>query len=1002
MLNLLPSFLPSKCTFNLYRFDTQFAIIIFEDNNANRLPETVVGSITASSSKDVYVKDGVFVNNLELSGILKGRNLNSCKSSDFSVGITYRNNTNKEAPLKVNGSFITQNTSKDNTVPGYEYCHYFFLENVSESSLMSNEGSFSFTINLEGIKTSEFSDGLLVEFYNKIFGEKVHPFYYSEFYRFNKKEVVNIKISSNRGNIDNSGKYILNPEFIVEIGRNLSDSDKKKIEAAVTVSDVESDKIIKKWKDNNLYISFKDGLIPQTTYTVSVADITDTDEIVIKDTEDLTFTTKIINSYFSISYNLNGGNLEEGAANPVFYGIASETITVANPKRTGYAFTGWTGTGLTGENNMSVSIPQGSHDNREYTAHWSTDAYTIACSLDGGSVATPNQTTYYVTSDAITLNNPTKNYYTFIGWTGSNGVVPQMTVTIPQGSTGNRSYTANYVPVSYTIAYNLNDGAVATANPERYDITSATINLNNPAKDYYNFKGWSGTGLDGDANTNTSVSIPSGSNGNRSYTANYTPVSYTIVYHLDGGSAAGNPQNYDITSASININNPERAGYTFTGWSGTGLTGENNMSVSIPQGSHDNREYTAHWSINSYRLDLIAGTGISSVSGAGVYQYGANVAATCTFEPGYELYSWTGDITTDTFSMPAANATMTANARPISYSIEYNLNGGDVAAANPTSYDITSATITLNKPTKAGTYFMGWSCDGIVGASMTFTIPAGSTGNRVFTANWGETLTFNINGVDLVMQKIPAGTFMMGSPEAELGRLDWYEDYDELQHRVTISKPFYMGRFEITREQLYNVMKDALYYSEYDFGLDKPHNPIRYLAWEDAMEFVDTLNTLLADQLPAGYRFDLPTEAQWEYACRAGTTTSLNSGKNIIVENAFCPNLDELAWFWFNVENLGGESQEVGQKAPNAWGLYDMHGNIRELCKDFYDEEYYATCGDCVDPTGPIAAVNPSWPEYVVRGGSYHCSPFDCRSAYRDCGTYGDDDLGFRVVLVQY
>ncbi len=313
----------------------------------------------------------------------------------------------------------------------------------------------------------------------------------------------------------------------------------------------------------------------------------------------LTMTPKVSLHTYNITYNLNGAT-SPTPDNPTSYNVTTSTITLRTPIKPGYTFEGWSGTGISGTTTNPVTIPQGSTGDRQYTAHWSTNpiTYTISYSLNGGSATNPNS--YNVNTNTITLNNPTRTGYNFTGWTGSNGSTPQMTVTIPKGSTGNKSYTANWSePISYTIGYTLNGGSAT--NPTSYNVTTNTITLNAPTRTGYTFTGW--TGSNG-STPQTSVTIPKGSTGNKSYTANWSePIAYTISYTLNGGSAT-NPTSYNVTSNAITLNNPTRTGYTFAGWSGTGLSGTTNKSVTIPAGSTGNRSYTANWTANVYTITL--------------------------------------------------------------------------------------------------------------------------------------------------------------------------------------------------------------------------------------------------------------------------------------------------------------------------------------------------------------------------------------------------------------
>ena len=304
---------------------------------------------------------------------------------------------------------------------------------------------------------------------------------------------------------------------------------------------------------------------------------------------DMTITAQWTVNQYTITYDLDGGTAE---GNPDTYTVETDAFTLKNPTRPGYTFTGWSGTGLTGEDNLTVTIPKGSTGNRSYTAHWSLNTYSITYDLNGGT-ASGNPTSYTVESATITLNQPTKTGYTFTGWSGTDLTgEDNLTVTIPAGSTGDRSYTAHWSLNTYSITYDL-DGGTASGNPDFYTVESSAITLNEPTKAGYVFTGWSGTDLVGE--DNLTVTIPAGSIGDRRYTAHWSLNTYSITYDLDGGTALGNPDFYTVESSAITLNEPTKAGYVFTGWSGTDLVGEDNLTVTIPAGSIGDRRYTAHW-----------------------------------------------------------------------------------------------------------------------------------------------------------------------------------------------------------------------------------------------------------------------------------------------------------------------------------------------------------------------------------------------------------------------
>jgi formylglycine-generating enzyme required for sulfatase activity/Leucine-rich repeat (LRR) protein len=231
------------------------------------------------------------------------------------------------------------------------------------------------------------------------------------------------------------------------------------------------------------------------------------------------------------------------------------------------------------------------------------------------------------------------------------------------------------------------------------------------------------------------------------------------------------------------------------------------------------------------------------------------------------------------------------------------------------------------------------------------------------------------HGVTMEMVLIPAGEFMMGSPESD----GIAASNAKPQHRVRITKAFYLGKYEVTQEQW-----EALMGSNRSC-FKGPKNPVERVKWDDCQEFVRKLNEKAGD---TGGLFRLPTEAEWEYACRAGSTTPWYFGDD---ESS----LAEYAWYDSNSVET---TRPVGQKKPNAWGLYDMHGNVWEWCADWYNREYYKE-SPMEDPTGPASGES-----RVNRGGGWRDGNGAkyCRAAFRGTTApgYWGDDLGFRVALI--
>ncbi|MBO4796282.1 MAG: formylglycine-generating enzyme family protein, partial [Verrucomicrobia bacterium] len=244
--------------------------------------------------------------------------------------------------------------------------------------------------------------------------------------------------------------------------------------------------------------------------------------------------------------------------------------------------------------------------------------------------------------------------------------------------------------------------------------------------------------------------------------------------------------------------------------------------------------------------------------------------------------------------------------------------------------------------------------------------------------------------VNLDMIWIEPGTFIMGSPENELGRQS-----NEIQHQVTLTKGYWLGKYEVTQAQ-YEAVMGTNPSSEWFIGADMPVNEVE---WNDAKEFCQKLTEMVkaAGKLPEGYEYALPTEAQWEYACRAGTTTAFNNGTNIPSEEQLwwaqpCSNLDEVGWYCGDSDYT---LHPVGQKKPNAWGLYDMHGNVFEWCSDWYGD--YPTSA----VTDPVGANTGS--DRVYRGGAWGDTAGYCRSANRRYDIPSNSyylSRGFRVALV--
>lgn len=226
------------------------------------------------------------------------------------------------------------------------------------------------------------------------------------------------------------------------------------------------------------------------------------------------------------------------------------------------------------------------------------------------------------------------------------------------------------------------------------------------------------------------------------------------------------------------------------------------------------------------------------------------------------------------------------------------------------------------------------------------------------------------NSIGMKFVLVPAGSFIMGENPPYAGG----KDDEKPAHEVIISKPYYMGIHEVTQGQWKQVMGDNPSRHQ---GLE---NPVDSVSWNDAMEFIRRLN---AREKHSRYR--LPTEAEWEYAARAGTKTPYFFGDDPAL-------LPVHAWI---TENAGVVTHPVGQKKPNAWGIYDTSGNVREWTQDWYDDDYYRK-SPVRDPKGPATGYGKAY-----RGGSKDGSVFPTRSSYRwrETPDTKEQNLGFRIIM---
>lgn len=317
---------------------------------------------------------------------------------------------------------------------------------------------------------------------------------------------------------------------------------------------------------------------------------------------DATITAKWTPIDYTIKCNTGGGQI---ASYPTSYNINTDTITIPQPTKPGYAFAGWTGSnGNTAQ--KTVTIPKGSTGDKTYDAHWTPINYTISYDLQGGTMS-GQKTSYNIETPTFSIPTPTKDGYTFLGWTGTDLSALTKDVVINKGSIGNRVYKANWKANTYSITYNLDGGSIS-GQPTSYTIESPTLNIPRPTKTGHTFLGWTGS----NGNTNQlDVSIAHGSIGNKAYTAHWAANKYILTFNYNKPSnASSNIANGTITSKTVTYDSPydelpapTLRGWTFNGWF-TAPSGGTQIKANNIFRELNNQTLYAHWSANIYEIKL--------------------------------------------------------------------------------------------------------------------------------------------------------------------------------------------------------------------------------------------------------------------------------------------------------------------------------------------------------------------------------------------------------------
>ena len=370
--------------------------------------------------------------------------------------------------------------------------------------------------------------------------------------------------------------------------------------------------------------------------------------------------------------------------------------------------------------------------------------YTVTLDTAGGDPIRPIQ--YTVESEAFQLPTPVRTGYIFLGWTGEGITEPQKTIEIPQGSTGDRTYTANWQVIEYTIITLLEGGNAGSSQVYFYTVEQ-TVTLPTPTRTGYTFLGWTGEGI---TTPQPNVTIPKGSTGDKKYIENWELTEYNIAMDLNGGSGETTLL-YTVIDDEFALPTPTRNGYEFVGWTGEGITTPQ-TSVEIPKGSTGNKAYTANWQVIEYTitLDTNGGPVVSPIK----YTVEDIFTLPYILRPGYEFAGWTLDgsgmlPSTPLIIYPGTTGDLHYKAewRLAEYTITMDLDGG--SGQEKVVYTITDEDFELPTPTRNGYEFVGWTGERITTPQTSVKIPKGSTGNKAYTANWKViryTITLVTNG----------------------------------------------------------------------------------------------------------------------------------------------------------------------------------------------------------------------------------------------------------------
>ena len=554
-----------------------------------------------------------------------------------------------------------------------------------------------------------------------------------------------------------------------------------------------------KWTAENHVATFKcDGKVVAEIFFTNESISIKEPEVVKKDgytakweeyelgTKDITINAVYTPIRYTIKY-IDGLGVKND--NPDSYTIESDDIVLKELFYDGVKFEGWY---LNGE--KIEKIAKGTFGNLELTAVWENREYKIEYELNGGKNNTANPISYTVDSNLIILQTPSKLGFDFKGWFTEVDFKSQV-YAIPTGSMGDKKFYAKWQAIVYTIEYELNGGENNSQNPSTYTIESEDIVLQAPSKTGYDFVGW----YTDEALTKKIEEITTGSYDDKKFYAKWTPTIYRIEYELSGGeNNVQNPITYTIESEDIVLQAPSKTDYDFVGWYQT-VDFSDKIITSIPLGSYGNKTLYAKWTPIVYDIEYELNGGENNSKNPSIYTIESeDIVLRTPSKTGYDFVGWyTDESLTKSIEKIATgsygNKKFYVKWTPTVYNIEYELNGGENNAQNPSTYTIESEDIVLQTPSRTGCIFDCW-CEDEALKEKIEKIATGSYGNKKVYTKWTPivySIKYELNGGENNSQNQTTYTvesediFLQAPSKTDYDFVGWYQTADFSDRIIT-------------------------------------------------------------------------------------------------------------------------------------------------------------------------------------------------------------------------